>query len=178
MKWIVPALAVVFGIADPAMASPLDGADRHKNAELLLREAEKIESALPALSAGDGSRIAEERAAAVEASDMRRFFTLRESPEYTVWAVRQHMEPLLGALSSLVERRYDGKQSEVELWVLVAKQFSEGAFYFGLEQLDRIGLVDSPIRVLGDAPQAKFHAFRTNIHDNILLPYVQGRLPD
>ena len=107
-----------------------------------------------------------------------RFRALMDSPEQTLWSVRQHLEPMLAALSSLANRQYDDKQAEVEMWSLVAKKLSEGAFYFGLEKLGRSRVVFPPILVQGAPPQEKFHEIRLNVHNNILLPYIQGQLPD
>ncbi len=179
LRIILPIVVVVFGISFPVQAKvPLGGTARHKLAEFLHDQGSSIEKRLPALSVEDRARIANETKDALAAGDIMRFRALMDSPEQTLWSVRQHLEPMLAALSSLANRQYDDKQAEVEMWSLVAKKLSEGAFYFGLEKLGRSRVVFPPILVQGAPPQEKFHEIRLNVHNNILLPYIQGQLPD
>ena len=174
-----PALFILIGFSIPVQAEvSLGGTARHKLAEFLLAQATVIEHRLPALSVEERARIESATKEALAAGDIVRFRTLMESPDQTLWSVRQHLEPMLGAISSLANRQYDDKQAEVEMWSLVAKKMSEGAFYFGLEKLGRLKIVLPPILVQGAPPPEKFHEFRANIHNNILLPYTQGQLPD
>lgn len=175
----LPVVLILIGISIPVQAQvPLGGTARHKLAQFLLDQVTAIEKRLPALSVEDRARIAKETKEALAAGDIMRFRTLMESPDQTLWSVRQHLEPMQAALSSLANRQHDNKQAEVEMWALVAKKFSEGAFYFGLEKLSQLNIVLPPILVEGAPPQEKFHQYRGNIHNNILLPYTQGQLPD
>ncbi len=179
LRTILPIVFVVLGISFPVLADvPLGGTARHKLAQFLLEQVTAIEERLPALSADDRARIGKETKEALAAGDIMRFRTLMEGPDQNLWSVRQHLDPMLGAIFSLANRQYDNKQAEVEMWSLVAKKLSEGAFYFGLEKLGQLKVVTPPILVQGAQPQVKFHEIRTNIHNNILLPYIQGQLPD
>ena len=179
LRTILPIVFVVLGVSFPVQADvPLGGTARHKLAQFLLEQVTAIEKRLPALNAEDRARIEKETKEALASGDIMRFRTLMEGPEQNLWSVRQHLDPMLGAISSLANRQYDNKQAEVEMWSLVAKKLSEGAFYFGLEKLGELKVVFPPILVQGAQPQEKFHEIRTNIHNNILLPYIQGQLPD
>ena len=179
LRIVLSTVVVVFGISIPAQAEvPLGGTARHKLAGFLHDQVAEIEKRLPALSVDDRARIGKETKEALATGDILRFRTLMEGPDQTLWSVRQHLEPMLAALSSLANRQYDDKQAEVEMWSLVAKKLSEGAFYFGLEKLGRLKVIFPPILVEGAPPQDKFHQFRGNIHNNVLLPYIQGQLPD
>ena len=192
LRTALPIVLVLIGFSIPVQAEvPLGDAARHALAQFLLDQATAIERRLPALSVEDRARIESETKAALAAGDILRFRTLMDGPDQTLWSVRQHLEPMLAALSSLASRQYDDKQAEVEMWALVSKKLSagafyfglskklsEGAFYFGLEKLGRLKIVFPPVLIQGEPPQEKFHQFRGNIHNNILLPYTMGRLPD
>ncbi|MDP6786704.1 MAG: hypothetical protein QF830_06265 [Rhodospirillales bacterium] len=179
LRTILPIFLVVLGLAIPAQADvPLGGTARDKLAQYLLGQVTAIEKRLPALSVEDRARIEKETKEALAGGDIMRFRTLMEGPDQTLWSVRQHLDPMLGAISSLANRQYDNKQAEVEMWALVAKKMSEGALYFGLEKLGESKVVFPPILVEGAPPRQKFHEIRSNIHNNILLPYIQGQLPD
>lgn len=172
-------VVVLFGMSIPVQAEvPLGGTARHKLAEFLHDQMSSIEQRLPALSIDDRARIDKETKDALAAGDIMRFRTLMEGADQTLWSVRQNLEPMRAALYSLANRQYDDKQAEVEMWSLVAKILSEGAFYFGLEKLGQSRVVFPPILIQGAPPQEKFHEIRLNIHNNISLPYIQGQLPD
>jgi len=179
LRIILSVVVVLFGMSIPVQAEvPLGGTARHKLAEFLFDQVSSIEKRLPVLSVDDRARIDKETKEALAAGDIMRFRTLMEGPDQTLWSVRQHLDPMLAALSSLANRQYDDKQAEVEMWSLVAKKLSEGAFYFGLEKLGQSKVVFPPILIQGAPPQEKFHEIRGNIHNNISLPYIQGQLPD
>ena len=179
LRTALPIVLVLIGFSIPVQAEvPLGDAARHALAQFLLDQATAIERRLPALSVEDRARIESETKAALAAGDILRFRTLKDGPDQALWSVRQHLEPMLAALSSLASRQYDDKQAEVETWALVSKKLSEGAFYFGLEKLGRLKIVFPPVLIQGEPPQEMFHQFRGNIHNNILLPYTMGRLPD
>jgi hypothetical protein len=172
-------VVALFGISIPAQAEvPLSGSARHKLAEYLFDQVSSIEKRLPSLSIDDRTRIEKKTKEALAVGDMMRFRTLMKDSDQTLWSVRQHLEPMLAALSRLANRQYDDKQAEVEMWGLVAKKLSEGAFYFGLEKLGLSRLVFPPTLVQGTPSQEKFHEIRLNIHNNILLAYIKGQLPD
>jgi hypothetical protein len=179
LRITLSAVLIVIGFSAPVQAEiPLGGTARHKLAQFLFDRVSAIEQRLPALSVEDRERIGKETKDALAAGDIMRFRALMDGPDQTLWSVRQHLEPMVGALSSLASRQYDDQQAEVEMWALVSKKLSEGALYFGLDKLGQTQVVFPPIMIEGKPPQEIFHRFRGNIHNNILLPYIQGQLPD
>ena len=169
MKFMAPFATAILAwvFASPAAGQEaLDGVQRHENARVLLEQALRIGDILPNLPPETGRR------------NLTRFRELAETKDYTIWNVAQHMDPLREALTSLANGRFGSRQAEVEQWARVAKLLSESSFYMGLEKMGQMGLVSAPILIDGEAPSVRFQEFRLNIHNNILMPYMEGRLPD
>ena len=181
MKFMAPFATAILAwvFASPAAGQEaLDGVQRHENARVLLEQALRIGDILPNLPPETGRRIADERDTAIASRNLTRFRELAETKDYTIWNVAQHMDPLREALTSLANGRFGSRQAEVEQWARVAKLLSESSFYMGLEKMGQMGLVSAPILIDGEAPSVRFQEFRLNIHNNILMPYMEGRLPD
>ncbi len=175
-RWL--ALVLVL-LSAPALAqAPLRGDERQAMAAMMLENAQAMAAVVPAMAESDRAAIQAARDKALAENDRKTFMALRQSPDYVVWTARGLLDPLLAALKPLSGGDYATLPAEMDLWAEAVRQIGNTDLYWGLDWLARKGVVAERVTFDGVEPQTRFWDYLTTIQDSVILPYIQGRLPN